>query len=381
MNIDIINEYCFMKHNILPGTQKNSITDVARNHLGLHSARIMTPYTTLCSRLNEYTPIMLTSQLYTERNLIKMRCMRTTLHMVPFDIASILHMATLDLRLADCKLFFNKNSIPLDYVIQFKEILIDFVDSPKTGDEIEASILENVNSIDENIRKEFAKKVLKYFWEVGLLCYTNSAESWEKEDRKYALTEKFYPDVDLNQLDIATAQEKLILEYIDKFGPATIKDIAWWSGLSIKNIRDIIKKNADSIKGFKVNNSDSEFYISILEYPKLKKFRSLDIEWVTLLAYEDPSLKGYYESRFRYVDGEYYNLLFNQIGEVRASIICKGKSIGIWEWNKKNKLIDLNYFDIPNSQIKKEVKKIKEKFECMLHSERQITLFDNCFKN
>ena len=73
MNLDILNEYTLMKHNVLPGTQLDSIEDVARNHLGLHSARIMTPYTTLCSRLNIYTPEMLTSQLYKEKKLIKMR--------------------------------------------------------------------------------------------------------------------------------------------------------------------------------------------------------------------------------------------------------------------------------------------------------------------
>lgn len=68
MNLDVLNEYTLKKHNILPGTQLDSIEDVARNHLGLHSARIMTPYTTLCSRLNIYTPEMLTSQLYEEKN-------------------------------------------------------------------------------------------------------------------------------------------------------------------------------------------------------------------------------------------------------------------------------------------------------------------------
>ena len=63
MDLDTINEYIFIKHNIFPGTQRKDIVDVARNHLGLHSARIMTPYTTLCSRINGYNTKMLTSVL------------------------------------------------------------------------------------------------------------------------------------------------------------------------------------------------------------------------------------------------------------------------------------------------------------------------------
>ena len=100
------------------------------------------------------------------------------------------------------------------------------------------------------------------------------------------------------------------------------------------------------------------------------------IEWVTLLAYEHPSWKGYYESRSRDVNKEYYNLLFNQIGEVRASIIYNGKAIGIWEWDKKQKHIILQYFSNPASSIKREVKRIKEYYENILCPNRQITLFD-----
>lgn len=379
MDLDIINEYIFMKHNIIPGSQKNSIVDVARNHLGLHSARIMTPYTTLCSRLNEYKPDMLTSQLYEEKNLIKMRCMRTTLHMVPMDIASILHMATLDLRLAECKLFYTRNDISIESIEDLEDELVDFVNETKFSYEIENKILERMYFIDDSLKKDCAKKTLKYFWEKGLFCYVNTADNWENEERKYAITKIFYPDLDFQQFNIEQAQKLLVYEYIKKFGPATIKDLSWWSGLSIKTIREIINNYQDTIVEFRIKNLESEFYMLATEFEKLEKYKPYDSDWIALLAYEDPSLKGYYESRSRYVNEKYYNLLFNQIGEVRASIMYNGKAIGIWEWDKKYKRINLQYFYIPNQQIKKKVEKMKEYYEYMLNPNRQITLFDSCF--
>lgn len=379
MNLDILNEYTFLKHNVLPGTQSDSIEDVARNHLGLHSARIMTPYTTLCSRLNEYAPEMLTSKLYEEKKLIKMRCMRTTLHMVPLDIASILHMSTLDLRLSDCRLFFKRNSITLEQVEDLENELFEFVNEPKSSDEIEKKILEKLDFIEKDLKKECAKKILKYFWEKGVFCYVNYADSWEKEDRRYAITKKFYPNAELEKYDVRKAQELLVLEYISKFGPATIKDLSWWSGLSIKMIRDVVGSYKDAIIKFTINDFEDEFYILAEEYQKIKEYKQIETEWITLLAYEDPSLKGYYESRYRYVDKKDYNLLFNQIGEVRASIIYNGKAIGVWEWDKKNKYINLNYFSNPDKQVKRKVNEIKEQYENILYTNRQITLFDNCF--
>ena len=379
MDVNRINEYTLMKHNILPGYQQSCVEDVAKNHLGLHSARIMTPYLTLCSRLKDYKPQMLTSQLYEDKKLIKMRCMRTTLHIVPFDIASILHMATLDLRLSDCKLFFRRNAISIEQVEDMEEELINFMNFPKTSSEIEERILEKNKFLQTDLKKECAKKILKYFWEIGTFCYVNVAENWENEERRYAVTKQFYPDIDLKKYDIRKAQELLILEYIRKFGPATIKDLSWWSGLSLKVIRDIIDCNKCSITRFKVNDFEMEFYILSEELQKLEEYKPFDLEWVTLLAYEDPSLKGYYESRYRYVDKKYYNLLFNQIGEVRASILCNGKAIGIWEWDKKNKKIKLEYFFEPSKSIKRRVKEIKERYECILYPNQQITLFDNYF--
>lgn len=377
MNVNKMNEYIFMKHNILPGCQKSHISDVARNHIGLHSARIMTPYITLCSRLKDYMPQMLTSQLYKDKKLIKMRCMRTTLHIVPFDIASMLHMATLDLRLSDCHLFFRKKGIPIEQVEDMKEELTNFMNFPKTSNEIEEKILKKVKFIDVDFKKECAKKILKYFWETGTFCYVNTADNWEKEERRYAVTKQFYPDVDLKQYDIGKSQELLVLEYIRRFGPATIKDLSWWSGLSIKVIREIIERNKCSIIKFKVTDFEAEFYILAEDFQKLEEYRSFDSEWVTLLAYEDPSLKGYYESRYRYVDENNYKLLFNQIGEVRASIICNGKAIGTWEWDKKKKKIKIEYFSIPSPSIKRKVQEIKEQYECILFPNQQITLIDN----
>lgn len=376
MDLSTINDYIFMKHNIIPGSQKNSIVDVARNHLGLHSARIMTPYTTLCSRLNEYNPEMLTSQLYEKKNLIKMRCMRTTLHMVPMDIASILHMATLDLRLAECKLFYERNNISIEAIEDLAGELVDFVNEAKPGYEIENVILNRLSFIGDNLKKECAKKTLKYFWEKGLFCYVNTANNWINEERKYAITKLFYPHLDFQQYNVERAKKLLVYEYIKKFGPATIRDLSWWSGLSLKTIRDIINGYRDTVVEFRINDFESTFYMLATEFNDLVEYKSYDSDWITLLAYEDPSLKGYYESRKRYVNEKYYTRLFNQIGEVRASIMYNGKAIGIWEWDKKYKCINLQYFSNPEQQIKKKVESIKEYYEFMLNPNRQMTLFD-----
>ena len=294
-----VNEFIFTKHNIVPGTQLDSIEDVVRNHLGLHSARIGTPYVTLCSRLRQYKPNMLTSKLYKERTLIKMRCVRTTLHITSKDIAPILFKATLDMRLSECILFFKRNNIPLNNIDHLKnKINSKFNRNPLLASEIEKWIISEIkDEIPPKIQKEYAKKVLKYIWEKGVLSYYNAASSWENEDRRYVLTSSFYPDIKFEKYRPDEAKELLIIEYIKKFGPVTIKDIAWWSGLSLILIKSTIINNASKVCKIKVESFNNYFYVSLEDFHNFNSFKKINFDWVSLLAFEDPSLKGYFESR------------------------------------------------------------------------------------
>ena len=207
----------------------------------------------------------------------------------------------------------------------------------------------------------------------GLLCYVNSADYWEKEERKYALTQMFYPSIDLYLYDSIIAKEMLVMGYIEKFGPATLQDLVWWSGINVSDVKNVIETNINLIKKIEIDNH--VFYVLESEYDKLVSYRKKEENWVTLLAYEDPALKGYFETRQRYVNDKNYNSLFNQIGEVRASIIHNGKAIGIWEWDKKSKNIKLEYFSSPEKKVKEQVELQKSKYEAILFPTQQLSIF------
>jgi hypothetical protein len=287
------------------------------------------------------------------------------------DIASMLHNATLDIRLADCLNYLNRNNIPIEEIDELSNYLImEIAEKEMFPKEIEEIIYSRIK---KNKNKQTAKRILKYFWEKGILCYINIANDWEKENRKYALTKYYYPDIDLRCKNVDNAQEQLIIEYLKMYGPVTIKDAAWWSGLNIGIVKKIIGKNYSIIKHFVVENLD--YFMLEDDYLKLINFNKFDFDWVALLAYEDPSLKGYYESRGRYIDNRYYNELFNQIGEVRSSIIYNGKSIGTWICDKKKKCIQLKYFTKINKKTGKAINQQKEKYEAILFPSCQLKLF------
>ena len=66
--------------------------------------------------------------------------------------------------------------------------------------------------------------------------------------------------------------------------------------------------------------------------------------WATFLAYEDPCLKGYFETRARYVSDSLKGALFNSIGEARASVVVSGQVVGVWQWNRTMSSLTVELF-------------------------------------
>jgi predicted transcriptional regulator len=354
--------YVFMKHNVLPNYQSEDVSNAIDNLFGLHAARLPTPFTTLFSRVSSFETQTLWDHLYVINDHIKLRCMRRTLHILPLKYAPIAHRATMHFRLADCYTLYKKLGVDMDYVSKIKSIILSFVQSkPMTSKEIVSLVKFELGKLSDEDNKVITTAI-KELWEAGELCYINKSTHWGKEDRYYGYTPSIYPNLNLNQMDIKEAQKKLVYFHIDRFGPVSIKDIAWWSGLSVKIIQDSIKELIDKVIMVELDATNIEYFMTErgLSYYQDSSFQNE--AWLTLLAYEDPSLKGYYESRFLYVEQKHYELLFNKIGESRASIILDGKAIGIWTIDKSKRNIDWMTFEKVDTVVKK---RIKSKIEHM----------------
>lgn len=350
------------KHHVIRGYKASSIEQAADSLLGLHSARLPSAYMILQARLNNVKPADLSAKLYSERKLIKLRCMRKTLHSVSFTLAPIVHKATLSLRTSDCKRYFINNRISERDVIRVENIITDILATTELNTD---TILVHIQSkFGKKLSTEAIKVIVKQYWEKGKLCYVNKSNHWGKEKRFYALTENFYPELNLNKFTEAEAQTLLILEHVKRYGPVTVGDISWWSGLSKKIVRDCIGKMSPLLTTVRIEGYLEYCYMTNEMFSEYQLFKShKDLHWLELFAYEDSTLKGYFETRFRYVDNANYKLLFNQIGEVRASIISDGVAIGIWNWDVKKQKIAYALFK--NSKVKQYRLLVEEKIASM----------------
>jgi len=365
--------YSFSKHNILPGCRAKSIEEVARNIIGIHSARLPTPFVLLHTRLEKFQVGDLHRELLVSRNLIKLRCMRKTLHTITMNLAPIVHQATLRMRLADCFSFYKRNAVPEQYVSELREAIIELTSNQPVSSKFLLQQLElKSNSLwatSANVGQynTLIRMVIKHLWEDGSLCYINNTDCWESEIRLYGSTEKLYPSLNLNEITVDEAQVALVYLHIAQYGPVTEKDICWWSGLGSKVVRKCISKIQNKLSIVNINGFKSDFYMIETDVDNLINFTYEQQPWLALLAYEDSSLKGYFESRSRYISPKLYHYLFNSIGESRASIMLNGQVVGIWQWNKQQRKIEYFTFEPLSTDICKNL-------------QMKICLLEDCLK-
>ncbi|WP_246358609.1 winged helix DNA-binding domain-containing protein [Paenibacillus phytorum] len=138
--------------------------------------------------------------------------------------------------------------------------------------------------------------------------------------------------------------EAMLLRYLAAFGPASVKDMQVWSGLT--RLREVIERLRPNLLSFRDEQGNELFDLPDAPRPDpatpapprfLSEFDNM------LLSYED---------RTRIMRDEDKHLVFTDNGIIRATLIVDGFVRGIWSITQKRKsaILTINLFE-PLSQV------------------------------
>jgi len=82
------------KQHLTDETAGDGAVQIARDVGGLHATLAATPYLSLLARCPHFTRADLDDALYVSRRLVRLRCMRKTIHIVPTDMLQAAYAAT-----------------------------------------------------------------------------------------------------------------------------------------------------------------------------------------------------------------------------------------------------------------------------------------------
>jgi hypothetical protein len=285
-------------------------------------------------------------------NLITIRCMRKTLHALPLSLAAAAHGATVHFRVRDTLRAITNASLGPGSIARVAASIARLLseEGPLFHREIEARMA------GKRTTTAATRLALKLSWEQGELTYINDTRGWNRENRKFGLTSSIYPNLNMS-MGRSQATGELVRAYFDRYGPASLRDAMWWSGLSRSAIATAMNESGRNFVAIYSSWCDSVMYMYQDRFDEFQSVqRTQRSSGVNFLAHEDVALKAYFESRRRYLGELLPRQVFNRIGEALPTVVRDGLVVGTWAWDPVHRVVKVSLEDcFSSAEFRREV--------------------------
>ena len=261
--------------------------------------------------------------------LVKSWTNRGTMHLFSADdLPLFLHEGrTHFLRLVDT--LQSDAYISADRKAYFADLIVDAVAQGIDEREALKAVCEKVGMTEHESQSLFDPwgGTIRALCETGRLCHK------VQERKAYQLCPTFEPMAE------SKARLELARRYFTHFGPATVKDAAYFFGTTQTKVKAWMKQLpvAETIVDGK-----SYFYIG-------GGLPSGELPACLFLAGFDQLMLGYEKTESLFLPKEYMRQIFNLAGIVRPAILVNGTAVG-W-WNLKNRKLKITLFSPADQKL------------------------------
>jgi hypothetical protein len=176
---------------------------------------------------------------------------------------------------------------------------------------------------------DLAHRIVQKLCDMAVLVRAQ-AKGWKGNEFNYALLKNWATDISLKPDNPENARTETVRKYLRAYGPASMDDIAWWTGLPLLQCqRSIAHLRREAIR-FHVESYRDDM-IGLKETIDLLRKRPHIDEEVELIPPWDPYTLGWH-CRKRMVEKNLMPYVFDAHGNAASVIIQCGKIIGLWQF-------------------------------------------------
>jgi hypothetical protein len=310
--------------------------EAATEMVGLHSSDPATVFQSVRARVDGFVPADLEDALYERRSLVRMLGMRRTLFVVPRDLAAVMDEAC------------TKALVPGERK-RLVRLLEEQRIAPKSKgarwlERVEAETLQALVARGQATARELTKdvpelgaklsfgegktwagtmgvstRVLFLLATQGRIVRARPLGAWTSGQYRWAPIETWLGE-SLPAIDHTEACAELLRRWLRAFGPATARDIRWWTGWTA----NLTTTTLGAIGAEEVELDDGTGYVLSDDVKKVNKVAP----WVALLPGLDSTVMGWKE-RAWYL-GDHASELFDRNGNAGPTVWANGHVIGGW---------------------------------------------------
>lgn len=358
-----LNRFRLMRHNLLTKAGKDQLERVISDICGLHSQLAMTPTLSLWSRIEGFERNLLEEALYVKKSLVRVWCMRGTLHMIPSDELPVYHQAVKRMWFEHHGRYMRGSDWPpLDIrkSIIYPKILEALKEGPLTRTELNTKISAVLEPSLQRYKRLFSAwgGILKEMCYLGLIAY---AEPNRKT--RFARVDQWLPHISLEQITEKEARTKLLLKYLHGYGPASVQDFAYWSGITVSESRKVFTDTEQTLKEIKVKGVKKKLWILKDDFYRLEGMDVHEKPLVHLLPKFDPLLLGH-KDKSCILKSEHLKEVFRPVGDIAATVLVDGYIKGTWNYKKTKNRLTVNVSPFEKLE-KDDLEKIQREAEAL----------------
>ena len=327
----------------LAASARAGVVEVARDLVGLHGTDPATVYLAARARMEVPEVAAVDRALYEDRTLVRILGMRRTMFVVPVELMPVVQAACTDA-----------------IAVQQRRLLLDMLakaglaDDPASWVEelgtvtvkaLEASggaVAAEVASYDPRLglqivvaegkpyegRQSVVTRMLLLLAAEGRIVRGRPRGSWVSGQYRWSVVDDWLPG-GVAEWSTQDAQTELVRRWLAGFGPATIADLKWWSGLPMGQVRRAVAE-AGAVE------------VDLDGTPGLVLADDLDPvpapePWAALLPALDPTTMGWAGRDF-YL-GPHRPALFDRNGNAGPTIWWDGRVVGGWAQRRTGEVV------------------------------------------
>jgi hypothetical protein len=327
--------------------------EVGRDLVALHSTDPASVFLSIAARLEEPSVDAIERGLYTDRQLVRMLGMRRTMFVVADEMAPVVQAACtraigVQLRRRYQQLVQAANIVE-DVPTWWSSVAEATVAALERRGEATAQELGNdVPELKTQIRlaegKSYAGATSIATWMLMVLSAEGRVVRGRPRGTWISSQYRWAPLDGLPEMPTPEAQTQLVRGWLHAFGPGTLDDLKWWSGLTMGEVRRAVH-NLDVAE---VEIGDTSGLVLTEDADPVPAAEP----WVALLPALDPLPMGY-AARDWFL-GPHAAALFDRSGNIGPSIWSDGRIVGGWA-QRQNGAIAIKLLEDVGSEAERSV--------------------------
>ncbi|MCL6449682.1 MAG: winged helix DNA-binding domain-containing protein [Acetobacteraceae bacterium] len=320
------------RHGLAPGAALADAAEAAQSVLGLHAQLLTSAAMSAAARVAGYDRARFEQELYERRALVKVWCMRGTLHLLASRDLPLFLGAVMRPRGAGYQAFFTQCGFsPAEIEALPGKVARALEQGPATRRRLH----ELVPDLARIPGAQWGQDV-KDFCYLGFLVHAEP----EGNEARFALARTWLKDwVEETALESPTgapeeaagrARAELLRRYLRAYGPASTADFAYWAGFDrVGPAEDARRRLGEAVAEVEVEGSTRPLLMLAADMPALAAVKPSRTAFP--LPRFDPLVLGL-KDRQRFVDDAWRQRLFLPGGFVAATLWSRGRVVGIWDY-------------------------------------------------